>query len=192
MAISTSSPNCRRASPSVLTPGRRPKTALPPCPSVVICQGRLLFGSTPSCFPAPGNRKGRTRAATMRARMASANFMGAKTKRGTQHCAIEPTRKSHPTIHSRSDKDAKTPGKAGVGFERAGNLEHAELPRQPERKPRPVGDHPQEDEHGEQPRPDRDGQLSNTHLGNPGSHIQIEADRRVTHADFHIHHHQED
>src|SRR5450759_4919165 len=44
-------------------------------------------------------------------------------------------------------------------------LHHAEQPRQPERHLRDIGNHDQENEHGQQPRPDGDGELGDAHLG---------------------------
>src|SRR3954451_14649227 len=70
-------------------------------------------------------------------------------------------------------------------------LEHPERARQPQRDLRHVGDDAEEDQHGQKPRPHRDRQFGDTHLGDAGSNIQIEADRRMAHADFHVDHHQD-
>src|SRR5436305_10971166 len=63
---------------------------------------------------------------------------------------------------------------------------HAERLRQPDRKPRPIGDDDQKNQHREKPRPYGDGELGDAHLGDAGCHIEIEADRRMAHADFHV------
>ena len=37
----------------------------------------------------------------------------------------------------------------------------------------------------------RDGQLGDAHLGDAGGDVEVEADRRMAHADFHVDRHQD-
>src|SRR5712675_3027856 len=58
-------------------------------------------------------------------------------------------------------------------------LKHPERARQPQRDLRHVGDDAEEDQHGQKPRPHRDRQFGDAHLGDAGSDIEVEPDRWV-------------
>src|SRR3981189_939321 len=65
-------------------------------------------------------------------------------------------------------------------------LEHAERAGQPPRDFRHGRDDPKKDPRGQKPRPHRDRQFGDAHLGDAGRHVEIESDRRMAHADFHV------
>ena len=69
--------------------------------------------------------------------------------------------------------------------------QHSQKMRQPQRKRRDVGHHHQKNEHGHEPREHRDGELTDAHPGDAGGDIEIEPDRRMAEADFHIDRHQD-
>ena len=70
-------------------------------------------------------------------------------------------------------------------------LHHAQGLGQPQRNHRYIGDQAKERQHGQQPRPYRHRQLGDAHLGDAGGDVQVEADRRMAHADFHVDHDQD-
>ena len=70
-------------------------------------------------------------------------------------------------------------------------LQHPGHEREPERQFRNVGHHREEDQHGDEPGPGRNGELGDAHARDAGGDIEIEADRRMAEADLHVHRHQD-
>ena len=68
----------------------------------------------------------------------------------------------------------------------AASLHHPQESRQPGRQPWPIGDDREEEHHGAEPWQHGDGQVGYAHPGYAARDVEVEPDRRVAQADFHV------